>query len=354
MAMPVLKIGDLTARLPIVQGGMAVGLSLSGLASAVANEGGIGILAAPAIGMSEPDFYKNYIEANTRALRKEIQRARELTDGILGVNIMVPLTNFRELVEAAVDEGIDIIFAGGALPMKLAEIMVELRNKSVKLVPIVSSVRALQLICRSWSRVGRSPDAVVVEGPLAGGHLGFSEEEVNDPEITLEKIIKSVRTEINENWPDIPVIAAGGIYTGEDIKKFLNLGASGVQMGTRFITTEECEAPVEFKQAYLDAKEEDIVLIKSPLGLMGRAIQNDFLREVKEGKRHPGKCKYNCIKDCAQENAPYCIFWALTNAKQGKLKSGFAFAGANAWRATEIVTVHELMTELMREYEEAT
>jgi nitronate monooxygenase len=351
-----LCIGDLTARLPIIQGGMGVGISLSGLASAVANEGGIGVIATAVIGMNEPDFSRNFLEANIRALRKEIRKARELSKGILGVNIMVALTNFADLVKTAIEEGIDIIFSGAGLPLNLPQFL----NGTIKtnLVPIVSSARATGIILKKWSeKYNRLPDAIVVEGPLAGGHLGFKEETIGDPEYSLEKlvpeVIQIVKPYEEKYKKSIPVIAAGGIYTGSDIYRFSQLGASGVQMATRFVTTYECDASEKFKQTYVDSRKEDIVIIKSPVGMPGRAIKNTFLDEVSQGKRKPFKCPYHCLKTCDYKNTPYCISLALVNAKKGNLSHGFAFAGENAYRAKGIISVKELLETLIEEYKEA-
>jgi nitronate monooxygenase len=351
-----LCIGDLTARLPIIQGGMGVGISLSGLASAVANEGGIGVIATAVIGMNEPDFSRNFLEANIRALRKEIRKARELSKGILGVNIMVALTNFADLVKTAIEEGIDIIFSGAGLPLNLPQFL----NGTIKtnLVPIVSSARATGIILKKWSeKYNRLPDAIVVEGPLAGGHLGFKEETIGDPEYSLEKlvpeVIQIVKPYEEKYKKPIPVIAAGGIYTGADIYRFFQLGASGVQMATRFVTTYECDASEKFKQTYIDSRKEDIVIIKSPVGMPGRAIKNTFLDEVSQGKRKPFKCPYHCLKTCDYKNTPYCISLALVNAKKGNLSHGFAFAGENAYRAKGIISVKELIETLIEEYKDA-
>jgi nitronate monooxygenase len=351
-----LKIGDLTARLPIIQGGMGIGISLSGLASAVANEGGIGIIATAGIGMSEPDFYTNYLEANVRALRKEIRRARELSKGILGVNIMVALTNFADLVKTAIEEKIDIIFSGAGLPLNLPQYITE--GVKTKIVPIVSSGRAATIIAKKWTeKYNYVPDAIVVEGPKAGGHLGFKAEMLTDPEHVLEKLIPEVIEAVQpfekQYSKAIPVIAAGGIYTGADILKFLRLGGAGVQMATRFVTTYECDASDKFKQTYVASKKEDMVIIKSPVGLPGRAIKNVFLDEVSEGKKKPFKCPYHCLKTCDYKNSPYCITMALINAKKGNLGHGFAFAGENAYRATEIVSVKELVKTIVEEYRQA-
>lgn len=351
-----LCIGDLTARLPIIQGGMGVGISLSGLASAVANEGGIGVIATAVIGMNEPDFSRNFLEANIRALRKEIRKARELSKGILGVNIMVALTNFADLVKTAIEEGIDIIFSGAGLPLNLPQFL----NGTIKtnLVPIVSSARATGIILKKWSeKYNRLPDAIVVEGPLAGGHLGFKEEMIGDPEYSLEKlvpeVIQIVKPYEEKYKKPIPVIAAGGIYTGSDIYRFFQLGASGVQMATRFVTTYECDASEKFKQTYVDSRKEDIVIIKSPVGMPGRAIKNTFLDEVSQGKRKPFNCPYHCLKTCDYKNTPYCISLALVNAKKGNLSHGFAFAGENAYRAKGIISVKELIETLIEEYKDA-
>jgi len=357
MGLKDLKIGDLTANIPIIQGGMGIGISLSGLASAVANEGGIGVIATAVIGMNEPDFAKNYLEANIRALKKEIRKARELTKGIIGVNIMVALTNFGDMVRTAIEEGIDIIFSGAGLPLNLPEYLNE--KVKTKLAPIVSSARAAAIIAKKWSdKFNRVPDAVVVEGPKAGGHLGFKLNEIDNPEFSLEKIVPEV---INALKPfeekykkEIPVIAAGGIYTGQDIDKFLEMGAAGVQMATRFVTTHECDASEEFKKAYINASEKDMVIINSPVGLPGRAIKNEFINQVSQGMRKPFKCPYHCLKTCDFKNSPYCISLALINAQRGNLQNGFAFAGANAYRATKIISVKELIEKIKQEYNEAT
>ncbi len=351
-----LTIGSFTARIPIIQGGMGIGISLSGLASAVANEGGIGVIATAGIGMGEPDFFKNSFAANLRALRREIRRARELSKGILGVNIMVALSDFPDLVRAAIEEGTDIIFSGAGLPLALPQLAPP--ESRTALVPIVSSGRAAALITKKWTdKHGRLPDAIVVEGPKAGGHLGFKEEMLNDPAYSLDRLVPEVLFALKP-FEDtfgkrIPVIAAGGIHTGSDILTFLRMGAAGVQMATRFVTTFECDASLAFKEAYIASTREDIVIIKSPVGMPGRAIKNTFLEEVSQGKRKPFKCPYHCLKTCDYKNSPYCITLALMNAKRGNLSQGFAFAGENAYRADKIISVRELIESLLREYEEA-
>ena len=349
-----LVIGDLVARIPIVQGGMGVGISLSGLASAVANAGGVGVLAAAGIGLLEPDGFKDFLGANIRALQREIRNARAHTKGILGVNIMVALSNFADLVRTAIDEKIDIIFSGAGLPVNLPEYLKE--GSKTKLVPIVSSGRAATLLAKRWlDKYNYLPDAFVVEGPMAGGHLGFKAEQIDDPAFALEKIvpevIAAVRPFEEKTGRKIPVIAGGGIYTGADIRRFLELGAAGVQMATRFVATDECDADPAFKATYMAAGQGDLEIIKSPVGMPGRAIRNGFLDDVAQGKKKPFACPYHCIVTCDIEKAPYCISLALLNAQKGKLDKGFAFAGANAWRTEKIVPVQELVDELVSEYE---
>jgi nitronate monooxygenase len=353
---PALHIGDLIARLPIIQGGMGVGVSLSGLAAAVANQGGIGVIACAGIGMTEPDLFSNFLAANTRALRKEIRRARELSTGILGVNIMVALTNFGELVKTALDEGIDVIFSGAGLPLDLPRFL--RGHDRTKLVPIVSSGRAARIIAKRWmERYGHPPDAFVVEGPRAGGHLGFKPEQLGDPAFMLERLVAEVLAEIapiaTKAGRPIPLIAGGGIYTGADMFRTLRLGAAGVQMATRFVTTHECDASAAFKEAYLRATPEDIVIIPSPVGMPGRAIRNRFLDDVSAGMKMPFTCPYHCIATCNYTDSPYCIALALVNAQRGKMDHGFAFAGENAYRATEIVSVKALVDTLLDEYRAA-
>lgn len=356
LQMKELKIGHLTARIPIIQGGMGIGISLSGLASAVANEGGIGVISAAGIGFREPDFHSNYLEANIRALKNEIKKARELTGGIIGVNIMVAMSNFADMVKTSIKEGIDIIFCGAGLPLNLPEFLHGSSN--TKLVPIVSSARAAKLITKKWvDKYNYVPDAIVVEGPLAGGHLGFKAEQISDPNYSLEQIVTEVLREIKPIeeafQKPIPVIAAGGIYSGADIYHMLSLGASGVQMATRFVATDECDASIEFKNAYVRAKAEDIGIIKSPVGMPGRAIINQFIHDVRAGNKKPSACPDHCINTCDYTVSPYCISRALINAQKGFIDKGLTFVGANAYRITEIVPVKQLMEELKKEYAEA-
>ncbi len=355
--MPKLKIGDAVASLPIVQGGMGVGISLSGLASAVAEAGGIGVIAANSIGMLDPDNYAKNKNANSIILRKEIRKAKEKSTGLIGVNIMVAVDDFQDLLGVAIEEKIDMVFLGAGLPIKGIPVA-NLRAAGVKVIPIVSSARAAGLIFRSWSKKYQDiPDAVVVEGPKAGGHLGFKADQIDDSEFELERILPKVVAEIRRFEGDyhrtIPVIAAGGVYTGADIYRILKLGAGGVQMGTRFVATHECDADIRFKEAYVACGEDDLEIIKSPVGLPGRAIRNNFLKEVAAGRKIGFKCAWRCLKSCDIKNARYCISLALDNARRGILDKGFAFAGSNAFRVDKIVSVNELFQELVSQYQHA-
>ena len=352
-----LNIGGLIAKVPIIQGGMAVGISKNRLASAVANAGGIGVIATAGIGHLANDLYSNFIEANNRVFAEEIRKAKALTEGIIGVNIMAALSNYPSLAKVAIQEKVDIIFSGAGLPLSLPSFLPE-GNFGTKLVPIVSSAKALMLIARRWiGKFNYVPDAVVIEGPLAGGHLGFKKEEIFKEEYSLEKLVPEVVAQAKEledkHGKPVPVIAAGGIYSGADIHKFIKMGASGVQMATRFVATYECDASDEIKTAYVNAKKEDIVIIDSPVGMPGRAIRNQFLDDVASGHKKPFKCPFHCIITCNMKSAPYCIANALCNATEGKLAEGFAFAGQNVWRVDKIIHVSELMQSLQGEYAEA-
>ena len=348
-----LKIGDLIARIPIIQGGMGVGISLSGLASAVANEGGVGVISSAGLGLIYKDKALSVAQSAIEGLKIELRKAREKTNGIIGVNVMVAMTNFADMVRTAISEGADIIFSGAGLPLNLPSFLTE--GAKTKLVPIVSSARAAKLICEKWlSEYRYTPDAIVVEGPKAGGHLGYKGDQIFDENFSLETTVPQVVETVNkfakEHNCEIPVVAAGGIYTGEDIYKIMQLGASGVQMGTRFVTTEECDADIRFKQAYIKAKEQDIEIIQSPVGMPGRAVRSSFLDAVRDGLKRPKQCAFNCIKTCDVVNSPYCIMLALFNAFKGRLDSGYAFAGANAWRAQKIESVKTLISSLSSEY----
>lgn len=351
-----LAIGNLNIPVPVFQGGMGVGISLSGLASAVANEGGVGVISSAGLGLLYKDFCENYIDASIYGLKEEIRKAREKTKGVIGINVMVAMTNFADMIRTSISEKVDIIIAGAGLPLDLPSFLK--KGSVTKLVPIVSSARAARIICEKWkTNYDYLPDAVIVEGPKAGGHLGFKVDQISDNDYTLEKLVPEIVNELRtfeENYnQSIPLIAAGGIYTGEDINNIMKLGASGVQMATRFVTTHECDASEAFKQTYIDADEKDIEIIKSPVGMPGRAIFSEFIQKVRDGKKQPKKCPFKCIKTCDIEKSPYCIIIALMNAFKGNFENGFAFAGSNAFRADKISSVKEIFQSLLKEYRES-
>ncbi len=356
-----LNIGGLEARLPIIQGGMGVGISLSGLASAVANEGGIGVISAVGIGMNEPDYVENFRDSNRLALIKEIRKAKAKTKGVLGVNIMLAMSDFDETLKIAIDEKIDIVFMGAGLPLRLPSKVSQsiLESTNTKFVPKVSSAKAAKLIFQYWSnKYQRIPDAVVIEGPKSGGHQGFKKNELNDPSINIFNLIKETIPVIDkfeqQYGIEIPVIAAGGIYTGRDIFEIMQAGAKGVKMGTRFVTTYECDAAMPFKKNYLSCKKDDITIIDSPVGLPGRVIRNSFVDQILNGIKKPIKCPWKCLKTCNYKEAPFCIAHALINAAKGNLSDGFSFAGTNAFLANKIQSVKETFSELILEFDSLT
>jgi len=349
------RIGGLEIRVPIIQGGMGVGISLSGLAVAVANEGGVGVISCAGLGLLYKEKAENYIQSSIEGLKAELQKARSATKGIIGVNIMVALTNFEDMVKTAISEKADIIFAGAGLPLSLPGFLK--KDSTTKLVPIVSSGKAAKILCAKWkANYDYLPDAIVVEGPKAGGHLGFKREQIDDENFSLETIVPEVVSEVKffeEKYnKEIPVIAAGGLYDGADIYNIMQKGARGVQLGSRFVTTHECDASDLFKQSYIESKEGDVEIIQSPVGMPGRAIGNSFLDKVKQGLKMPQTCPFHCIKTCDISSSPYCIITALYNAAKGNLKSGYAFCGSNAFRATKIISVKELFTELKEGFQQ--
>lgn len=350
MIMKALKIGDIEARIPIIQGGMGVGVSRSSLAGAVAKEGGIGIISTAQIGYDEEDFETNPLKANLFAIGKHIKRAKEIAEGgIVGVNIMVATKFFEKYVTTAAKEGADLIICGAGLPINLPELV---KGYKSKIAPIVSSLKATSVILRMWDKKYKATaDLIVIEGPRAGGHLGFKKEELeNIEEIDFDSEIKSIiefkkEYEIKYN-KKIPVVVAGGIYDKEDIKHYLDLSADGVQIATRFVTTNECDASLEYKMAYINSKKEDIKIVVSPVGMPGRAILNPFMDKVKIERVPVSKC-YNCLSHCNPKETPYCITKALINAVNGELENGLIFCGDNAYKSDKITSVKEVMDELV-------
>ncbi len=351
-----LRIGSFAVPVPIIQGGMGVGISLSGMASAVANEGGIGVISSAGLGVLYKNLATDYIEASIEGLKEELRKTRKMTMGVIGVNVMVAMSNFADMVKTAIAERVDIIFSGAGLPLDLPSFLKS--DSKTELVPIVSSGRAAKIICEKWKKeYNYLPAAIVVEGPKAGGHLGFKLNQIDDESFSLEHLIPEVVSTVKvfEDLYNvkIPVIAAGGIYSGQDIKNILKLGASGVQMGTRFVTTTECDASDAFKQTYINAKAEDIQIINSPVGMPGRAIYNSFLDKVRMGFKQPVRCPFKCIRTCDVSTSPYCIINALISAFKGKFNNGYAFAGSNAYLASKIISVRDTFRDIMNEYMES-
>lgn len=301
--------------------------------------------------MLYPKGKGSYPEKCISGLREEIHKARTKTEGIIGVNVMVALSNYADMVRTAIEEKIDVVFSGAGLPLDLPSYLTP--ESVTKLVPIVSSSRAAKVICDKWQKnYNYLPDAIVVEGPKAGGHLGFKKEQIQDQHYALEALIPEV-VMIASSYKEqkqIPVIAAGGISTGEDIAHFMELGASGVQMGSIFVTTLECDASETFKEVYIHSKSEDVLIIESPVGMPGRAIDGEFIHNVNNGLERPKSCSFHCIKTCDYTKSPYCIIKALYKAARGNMKKGYAFAGSNAFLAEKISSVKEVMATLEREF----
>ena len=350
MIMKPLIIGDLIARIPIIQGGMGVGVSRSKLAGAVAKEGGIGIISTAQIGYDEPDFNKHQIESNLFAIKKHLKLAKESSKGgIVGVNIMVATKQYEKYVNAACEGGADVIISGAGLPISLPELVAGFKTK---IAPIVSSIKAASVILKMWDKkYKRTADFIVIEGPLAGGHLGFSKEQLYqiddlDYDNEIKGIIECKKEYEAKYNQSIPVVVAGGIYDKEDIKHALYLGADGVQIATRFVVTEECDASQEYKNAYLAAKEEDVKIVISPVGMPGRALRNPFLSTVDKGRVAVKKC-YNCLEHCNPKDTPYCITKALINAVEGNIEEGLIFCGAKVHKLAQMTTVKDIFDELV-------
>lgn len=349
MKVPKLQIGQFEFELPIVQGAMGVQVSSFPLPAVVANEGGLGtITSIVSLGVQRAS-HDDFIHLSQEELRLEIERCCAMTSKSLAVNVMGAMNNVRELIETAVDNGIKMIVYGAGIPKSLPGIV---PDPGVNLVPIVSSAELAAYLLALWQRrYQRTPGAFILEGPLAGGHLGFNQAELDNPqEFSLEKILVKllavVRPYEQTLGKKIPVIVAGGIYTGADAAYMLSLGAAGVQLGTRFVATHECPVAPAFKQAYLEAKKEDVVIIPSPVGRLGRVLKNSFVEKV-AAKQVKMSCPYCCIKSCDIANSGFCIARALLNAREGNLDDGLIFVGANVHRVDRIMSVRELMTELI-------
>lgn len=337
--------------LPIVQGGMGVGVSRSSLASSVINCGGIGTISASQIGYTDPDFNKGPKQAyaaNIKVLKEEISKVRVVSSGFLAVNILTASRQYADLAKAAVEAGADALVSGAGLPLDMPAYTAGSETANI---PIVSSSRALNLICKRWKkRYNTLPDAVVVEGPMAGGHLGVKYEDIqtHKMEDNLDKRFLDVKDYLAKNEIDIPVIVAGGIFTRSDAKKYFDLGASAIQVGTRFIGTIECDADVAFKQKFVDSKIDDVRYVKSPVGYPARALSNEMTKELDLGNIAVDKC-LACVIPCAgrHPSTPYCITDKLIMAVNGDVDNGLVFTGANGYRIEEITTVSDVIEELL-------
>ncbi|WP_103615368.1 nitronate monooxygenase [Campylobacter concisus] len=360
MELKPLKIGKYEIKYPIFQGGMGLGISWDKLAGNVSLEGGLGIISSVGTGYYENrKFIDKELNAkpfgsenfySTRGLRAVIENARKICGDLpLGVNIMYAANDYARVVKDACEAGINIIVSGAGLPTNLPEFTQNF--KEIALVPIVSSAKALKIICKRWlQRYERLPDAVVLEGPLSGGHQGFTYEQCLDPEFSLFNLIPQVKAEIKE-WGDFPLIAAGGIWDKNDIEKAISLGANGVQMGTRFIGTHECDADIGFKEVILAAEEKDIELIKSPVGYPARGIRTNLINLVDKRMGPKIQCISNCVSPCQRgkeaKQVGYCIADRLFDAYSGKKESGLFFTGANGYKLKELISVKELMHKLV-------
>ena len=343
-------------EVPIIQGGMGVGVSLGNLAGAVAHAGGMGVVSTVNAGYREADFNRNPLNANLRALKQEITKAKDMAqgNGLVAINIMVAVNHYEETVRAAVEAGVQAIISGAGLPMELPSFV---DNNEVALAPIVSSGKAAKTIMRYWEKKhNRLPDFIVIEGPMAGGHLGFKRDEIeggtakNTSEILQEVLIEIA--EFEEKYKSkIPVFVGGGVFDGSDMASLIAQGASGVQIGTRFIATKECDASEEYKNVIISAKEEDVVIIKSPVGMPGRSIRTPLIKRLEEGISLPPNCCNDCLKACPHGNkTPYCISRALIEAVKGNYEEGLFFCGANVGRINTMTTVPQLIDEIMTEY----
>jgi len=349
-----LKIGKHTARFPLIQGGMGVRISGGNLAGHVARCGGVGLVAAAGIALNSEHYSgTNYFQAEIQAFQTEVRKARAIApDGIIGVNVMVALSDYEALVKAAIEAGAQVVVCGAGLPLSLPELTAHAPD--VALVPIASSVRAAQLIARTWEkRYHRLPDAVVVEDPdTAGGHLGEKMENIGTGDYDQYATVRGVKQFFRDEYhSEVPVIAAGGVWNRADLEYALAEGADGVQMSSRFVCTEECDAADEFKQAYLNCKKEDIGLLMSPAGLPGRAILSNTPKIRQYDLDHHTPCRMGCLKKCSYKESGerFCIVTALDRAQKGDVETGLVFCGSNAWKADRITTVQAIFDELFGE-----
>ena len=350
---PPISLGDKQIKIPLIQGGMGVGISMGGLAGAVAKEGAAGIISNAQIGFREADFEKNPFQANLRAMESEYQKARKTApDGVIGFNIMVALKHYEEYVRHAAAIGCDLIISGAGLPTELPRYV---EGTDTKIAPIVSTEKSARVILKYWDRkYNRVPDLLVIEGPKAGGHLGFTKEQLeifDDKEYNEEvkSILKAVREYEEKYERKIPVVLAGGIDTKEKVEAAMALGVDGVQTASLFVTTEECDADIRYKEAYINAGEEDICIVTSPVGMPGRAILNPFMKRVMDVEKFTPKKCLGCLHKCNPSEIPYCITERLVAAARGDVEEALLFCGKEAYRQQKITTVREVIGSLMGE-----
>lgn len=347
-----MQLGTRRLALPLIQGGMGVGISLGNLAGSVAKEGGMGVISTANIGFREDDFWQNAKQANSRALAAEIEKAKAIAHGagLVAINAMVATADYANAVKTAIAAGVDAIISGAGLPMELPMLA---NGADVLLAPIVSSGRAASVICRSWQmHYQRLPDFVVLEGSEAGGHLGFSRKELDDGSAKpLSALLADVLNAVAA-FGKIPVFVAGGISDGAQICHYINEGAAGAQIATRFITTEECDASDGYKEVFLHAESSDICIVNSPVGMPGRALFTPLVKKLAQGETFPPTQCVNCLVPCNPAKTPYCITRALIEAAKGNFEEGLFFCGAHAGGAKKLVTVKTLIDEIMQPWRE--
>lgn len=350
-----MKLGNRELALPLIQGGMGVGVSMGGLAGAVAAEGAMGTLSTADAGWNEPDFAAHPQQANLRALRREVQRAKRLAAGagLVAVNAMVATRQYADSVRTALEAGADAIVSGAGLPLELPALA---EGFEALLAPIVSGPRAALLICRTWAkRYGRVPDFVVLEGCQAGGHLGFEEADLLSGRCTplsrlIPEVLAALRPFEEKFGRAIPLFCAGGVATGAEMARCTRLGAAGAQLATRFIATEECDASQGYKDVLLAARPEDLRIIHSPVGMPGRAVNSPLVQRLAAGMRQPPAHCSGCIKSCRPAETPFCITHALIEAVKGNWEEGLFFSGSRVDLVDRMRTVPDLIDELMKEW----
>ena len=350
-----MKLGNRELALPLIQGGMGVGVSMGGLAGAVAAQGAMGTLSTADAGWNEPDFATHPQQANLRALRREVQRAKRLAAGagLVAVNAMVATRQYADSVRTALEAGADAIVSGAGLPLELPALA---EGFEALLAPIVSGPRAAQLICRTWAkRYGRVPDFVVLEGCQAGGHLGFEEADLLSGRCTplsrlIPEVLAALRPFEEKFGRAIPLFCAGGVATGAEMARCTRLGAAGAQLATRFIATEECDAGQGYKDVLLAARPEDLRIIHSPVGMPGRAVNSPLVQRLAAGMRQPPTHCSGCIKSCRPAETPFCITHALIEAVKGNWEEGLFFSGSRVDLVDRMRTVPDLIDELMKEW----